>query len=115
MTTAKGEVARQGFLPSFALAILAVVVGRLILAGPWGWWVLAFLVPVILAFLARRAGWPAALVVVAVFVLATVSAKAVLASPLGWVVFPMILVAGVTGGIAWGVIRARRDPGRAES
>ncbi|MEK6984881.1 MAG: hypothetical protein AABX89_00660 [Candidatus Thermoplasmatota archaeon] len=96
----------------FALALVAVflgavVVGRLLLVGNAAWGLVLLASPFLVVLMARLAGLPAALLVLAVFVLVALASRSLLAEPkAGWVVFLLVPVAALTTGLAASVVKA---------
>lgn len=103
-------------LAGVGLFVLAVFLGRLLVAGGVGWLVFALAVPVTLVVLSRLAGWRGAFVLTLFFALAVVAARwFVQVNPTGWAALLLLPVVAFTVVIVARVLGKLREPAPEES
>lgn len=103
-------------LAGVGLFILAVVLGRLLVAGGAAWSLLALALPVVLIALGATVGWMAAVVLTAGFTFAVLATRwLVLDNPGGWVALLLLPVVALTALIVGRVLgKLRRPTGAAD-
>lgn len=105
-------------LAAVGLFVLAVVLGRLLVAGGAAWTLLVFVLPVVLIALGATLGWKAAFVLTAGFTFAVLATRwLVLDNPGGWVallLLPVVALTGLIVGRVLGQLRRRPEPVEAD-
>jgi hypothetical protein len=102
-------------LAAVGLFLLAVVLGRLLVAGGAAWSLLALALPVVLIALGATVGWTAAVVLTAGFTFAVLATRwLVLDNPGGWVALLLLPVVALTALIVGRVLAQMRRPPRPE-
>ena len=99
-------------LAAVGLFVLAVVLGRLLVAGGAAWALLLLAVPVVLVAVGAALGLRASLALTAVFVVAVLAARWVLRhNPAGWVSLMLLPVVALTALVVGKVVaQMRRRP-----
>lgn len=110
--TAPGRRPTKVVLAGVGLFVLAVVLGRLLVAGGAAWVLFAFAVPVVLLVLGAAYGFAAALVATSVFAGLVLLARFVIqANPGGWVALLLVPVVALTAYVVGRVLaQLRRRP-----
>lgn len=98
-------------LAGVGLFVLAVFLGRLLVAGGAGWLLFALALPVALVLLSRFTGWVGALALTLFFALAVLAARwFVQVNPTGWAALLLLPVVAFTGVIVGRVLGKLREP-----
>lgn len=101
-------------LAGVGLFVLAVVLGRLLVAGGAAWSLLALALPVVLIALGATVGWTAALVLTSGFTIAVLATRwFVLDNPGGWVallLLPVVALTALIVGRVLGQLRRATPP-----
>lgn len=98
-------------LAAVGLFVLAVVLGRLLVAGGAAWALLAFALPVLLLALGKAIGFRAALLVTAGFTGLVLALRWLLReNPAGWIAILLIPVVALTAMVVGRVLAQMRRP-----
>lgn len=96
-------------LAAVGLFVLAVVLGRLLVAGGAAWALLLLAVPIVLVAMGAALGFRAGLVLTAVFIVAVLAARWVLRhNPAGWVSLMLLPVVALTALVVGKVVAQMR-------
>ena len=98
-------------LGAVGLFLLAVLLGRLLVAGGAAWALLAFALPVLLIALGKAIGFRAALVVTLVFTGLVLALRWLLReNPAGWIAILLIPIVALTALVVGKVLAQMRRP-----
>lgn len=96
-------------LAAVGLFVLAVVLGRLLVAGGAAWALLLLAVPIVLVAMGAALGFRAGLVLTAVFIVTVLAARWVLRhNPAGWVSLMLLPVVALTALVVGKVVAQMR-------
>lgn len=109
--TPDGRRPTKVVLAGVALFLLAVVLGRLLVAGGGAWIVFVAALPVALVVVSRFAGWGGAVFVTLLFALAVLAVRwFVQVNPAGWAALLLLPVVAFTGLVVGRVLAKLRQP-----